>query len=179
MTSIVNKPNLKTLNFQYAALKRIEAVVKEGMAFVKEAHLQALLADAENTGGKQWGVDIDGEKIATVSLSGGTSKPLVVDEGALIEWAMKNRPDLVDTRPRLSSQAAGTLKQLIAGYADGAALTADGEVVPGVSEGRSTVYQSLRFANSKTTDGKAKMEDFIAQIGLPALIEDIASAGGE
>lgn len=174
-----NRPSVKTLNFQYAALYRVAAVVKEGMAYIKEEHLAALQADAESTGGRQWAVDVDGEKVATVSLSGGKSKPRVTDEAALIEWAQQHRPDMVETRPRLTAQAAGTLAALIEAYEDGDAVTAEGEVIPGVAETHGAVYQSLRFTGTKSVDGKRRMDDFIAELGLPSLIEDVAAQGGD
>lgn len=172
-------PNLRTLNFQYAALKRISDTVKEGMAYIKEQHLAALQADAEQTGGRQWAVDVDGEKIATVSLSGGKVKPVITDEAALLEWAQTNQPDMVETRPRLNAQASGILSAITAEYVDGAPVTTDGEVIPGVTEGHGAIYQSLRFAGTKAVDGKAKMDDFIAELGIAGLIEDVATQGGD
>ncbi|MFC0673509.1 hypothetical protein [Brachybacterium hainanense] len=166
--------NLRSLNLQYAALKRIEAVVKEGMAWVKERHLEALLADTEQSGGRQWAVDVEGEKVATLSLSGGKSKPVIVSESELIAWALEHRPDMVETAPRLTEQAKrSTLPALVADYIDGTPVTEDGEVIPGVEEGHGSVYQSLRWTATKSLDGKGVMDAFITELGVAGLIEDI------
>lgn len=178
MTATDNRPNLRTLNFQYAALKRVADVVKDGMAYIKDQHLAALQADAEQSGGRQWAVDVDGEKVATISLGGGKSKPVITDEAALIEWAQQNRPDMVEERPRLTEQAKrSTLPALIAAYADGEAVTEDGVQVPGVEEGHGSEYQSLRWAATKSVDGKGVMDEFISELGVAGLIEDVAEAG--
>ena len=166
--------NLRSLNLQFAALKRVEAVVKDGMAWVKERHLEALLADAESSGGRQWAVDIDGEKVATLTLAGGKAKPVIVSEAALIEWALVHRPDMVETAPRLTEQAKrSTLPALVADYVDGTPITEDGEVIPGVEEGHGAQYQSLRWTATKSVDGKAVMDAFISELGVAGLIEDI------
>ena len=178
MTTTENTPTLRTLNFQYAALKRVADVVKEGMAYIKDQHLEALQADAERSGGRQWAVDVDGEKVATISLGGGKQKPVITDETALIEWAQQNRPDMVETRPRLTEQAKrSTLPALVSTYADGEAVTEDGEALPGVEEGCGSEYQSLRWASGKAVDGKGVMDDFITELGVAGLIEDVAEAG--
>lgn len=178
MTTSDNTPNLRALNLQYTALKRIADTVKEGMAWIKEQHLAALQADAERTNARQWAVDVDGEKVATVTLAGGKSKPAITSESALIEWAQEHHPDMVETRPRLTPQAAGTLAALIEDYVDGQAVTAEGEVIPGVEESHGSVYQSVRFASGKQVDGKKVMDGFITEMGLAGLIEDVAAQGG-
>lgn len=179
MTTTDNTPNLHALNFQYTALKRIADTVKDGMAYIKEQHLQALLADAERTKSERWGVEVDGKKVATVTLAGGKSKPKVASEDQLIEWAQQHRPDLVDTKPRLSLQASTILAAIVEDYIDGQAVTADGEVVPGVEETHGAVYQSVRFTNTKAVDGKAVLGDYITELGLAGLIEDVAAQGGD
>lgn len=181
MTTTENTPNLRTLNFQYAALRRIADTVKDGMAYIKDQHLQALQDDHVNSNATKWDVtggDND-EKIATVTLSGGKSKPSITDTDALIEWAQQHRPELVDTKPRLAPTARGELEAMIADYPDGTAVTRDGEPIPGVTEGHGATYQSLRFANTKSVDGKRIMDDFITELGLAGLIEDVANQGGD
>ncbi|MDN5687783.1 MAG: hypothetical protein L0G94_14090 [Brachybacterium sp.] len=178
-TTTQNTPSLRTLNFQYAALKRIADTVKEGMAYIKDQHLAALQADHENSNATKWDVTGDeGEKIATVTLAGGKSKPVITSESALIEWAQQNRPDMVESRPRLTEQAKGTLAALIETYVDGTPITEDGEPIPGVEEGHGSVYQSLRFTSTKQVDGKRVMDDFITELGLAGLIEDVATQSG-
>lgn len=180
MTTTDNAPNLQTLNFQYAALKRIADTVKDGMAYIKAQHLDALRADAERTKSERWGVEVEGKKVATITLAGGKIKPQVTRESQLIEWAQEHRPDLVDTQPRLSAQASTILSALVEDYIDGQAVTADGELIPGVEEGHGSVYQSVRYTNTKQVDGKAIMGDFISELGLAGLIEDVAEqAGGD
>lgn len=174
-----SRPNLRTLNFQYAALKRLADVVKEGMAYAKEQHLAALLEDAEQNDGTQWAVKIDDEKVATVTLAGGKSSPRVTNEADLIAWAQDHHPDMVETRPRLTPTAAGTLKALVADYIDGEAVTEEGELIPGVTETTGAVYQSVRFTKTKSVDGKALMGDFIETIGVAGLIEDVAAQQDE
>ncbi|MFE5777117.1 hypothetical protein [Brachybacterium sp. NPDC056505] len=177
MTTTDNRPNLRTLNFQYAALKRVADVVKDGMAYIKDQHLAALQADAEQTGGRQWAVDVDGQKVATISLGGGKSKPVITDEDALLAWAQQNRPDMVETRPRLTEQGKRSLASIVEDYVDGTPVTSDGEAIPGVEEGHGSEYQSVRWAATKSVDGKAVMDDFITELGVAGLIEDVAEAG--
>ena len=176
-----SRPNLRTLNFQYAALKRLEAAVKEGMAYAKEAHLAALLEDAAQNDSTQWKVRLEegGDPVATVTLAGGKSSPRVTNEDDLIAWALEHRPDMVETKPRLTPQAAGVLKAIVADYIDGEAVTEDGELIPGVTESIGAVYQSVRFTNTKSVDGKALMGDFIETIGVAGLIEDVAAQQDE
>lgn len=174
-----NTPNLRTLNFQYAALKRVADVVKEGMAYIKDQHLEALQTDSQQSSARQWTVDVDDTKVATVTLAGGTSSPRVANEAKLLDWAAEHRPDMVELRPRLTPQAAATLKAIVVDYIDGEAITEEGEVIPGVVEAISSEYQSVRWTSTKQTNGKNVMDDFLAELGIAGLIEDVAAQGKE
>jgi len=177
MTATDHAPDLRTLNFQYAALKRVADVVKDGMAHIKEQHLQALLEEKSRTNSNRWVVDVDGKDVAVLSLAGGKSKPVIVSESALIEWATEQHPEMVETRPRLTEQARGILDALVADYVDGTPVTKDGEVIPGVEEGHGSVYQSLRFKADKHVDGKREMDQFLQELGVAGLIEDVVNGG--
>lgn len=75
----------------------------------------------------------DGEPLATFTISQPKPKTSVADDGALIEWAQENRPELVEevTAVRLRADAVKTLTAETT-EVDGEHITDDGETVPGL-----------------------------------------------
>lgn len=75
----------------------------------------------------------DGEPLATFTISQPKPKTAVTDDGALIEWAQENRPELVETvtTVRLRGDAVKTLSAETT-EVEGEHITDDGETVPGL-----------------------------------------------
>lgn len=87
-------------------------------------------------------VNLDGQPIATVSLTGGKPSARVVDEAAFLAWVRKTHPTEIEERVR----PAFTKTVLDAGGIDG-----NGELADGVDVHAGTPYVSTRF----TPDGRA------------------------
>lgn len=113
----------------------------------------------DELGVKQLGVALpDGEQVATLTLTQPKPKTDVVDDGALIEWAQENRPELVEevTTVRLRGDAVKTLTAETS-EVDGEHITEDGETVPGL---RTTTAAPSSFS-VKYADGDTSRERLV------------------
>lgn len=120
-----------------AALKRLGAVayvagrVQQEHGDAKAAAKAALKAVGLNNGSLTAALD-DGTEIADVTLKKGAVSPRVVDEAALVEWLEANHPTEVETVTVTRPRAAFVSVLLERAKKDGIAVTADGEVIPGI-----------------------------------------------
>ena len=93
---------------------------------------------------------MDAGEVATVSKTRASTKPVVVDEAALLEWCKRNRPDVVREMVAPWFTAAGSLSRVI---------EETGEVPDGVDvvEGEPSI--SVRVS---TNQGEALAEALLA-----------------
>lgn len=132
--------NLADYALRAAVLKTLADEVDNRLAEAKEA-AKAAFAEA---GATQAVPQLpDGTKVATASLAGGDSRSAsVTDENALLAWVAANHPGEIVTAIR------DTYKKKLLDAAKAAGKPIDpvtGEVVPGITVGKSTPYVSLRF----------------------------------
>ena len=89
----------------------------------------------------------DGTEVADVTLRAGSTYARVTDPEKFMDWVCENRPSEIVSPPRQSSVRSSYRDSVLAqAKRDGIALSADGEVIPGVtvSEGEPTLMVKLR-----------------------------------
>lgn len=164
--------SLRDTNLRYAALKLIAAMVDDAMKAEKAAHLEALQASAEESDARSWQVRIGDQKVAGITLSQSEAKPRITDEEDLADHLALAHPEMVETITRIKPWAQKQLLDSIVAVTEDGAVTADGELLPGIEMGQpGTPYQSLRW-DSKA-DGKRVMADAIRGGDLRELLSDL------
>lgn len=120
-----------------------------GRAAQELRDVKAELDSIMDAGDRSYAMIDDGE-VATVSKTRVSTKPVVVDEAALLEWCKRNRPDVVREMVAPWFTAAGSLAQVI---------EETGEVPDGVDvvEGEPSI--SVRVS---TKQGEALAEALLA-----------------
>lgn len=120
-----------------------------GRAAQELRDVKAELDSIMDAGDRSYAMIDDGE-VATVSKTRASTKPVVVDEAALLEWCKRNRPDVVREMVAPWFMAAGSLAQVI---------EETGEVPDGVDvvEGEPSI--SVRVS---TNQGEALAEALLA-----------------
>lgn len=103
-------------------LKELENIVKKA-----RTEVAALLADMPE--GQTNKVKLEGEVVGLVAMTVGTSRIMVTDEAALIDWCDEFHPDEVEviTRVRPAYMANGLT------MIDDAVIDGQGNIVPGVA----------------------------------------------
>ena len=83
-----------------------------GRAAQELRDVKAELDSIMDAGDRSYAMIDDGE-VATVSKTRASSKPVVADEAALLEWCKRNRPDVVREMVAPWFTAAGSLARVI------------------------------------------------------------------
>lgn len=137
---------LKDINTRYAAQKLIADAVNDAMDREKADHLEALERSAEESDAKSWNVSVDGQKVASLTLSQRSAAPRIADESALIDAISEAHPDMLEHTVSLKPWAAKQLLNSIVDITDDGAITKDGEILPGIAMSEpGAPYQSLRW----------------------------------
>lgn len=111
---------------------------------------EALLTLHGDTGAKSLDVRLpNGEQVATVTLPLSKAAPVVDDERALMEWATDSRPEWLVEVPATVKLNTARIFEEVTFTPDGEAVTAGGEIVPGVryDNGGKPGAPSVRFAS--------------------------------
>lgn len=99
------------------ALTRLQAQVKKALDAERSAW-----ADGKEIGTRM-PASFSAGRLGTISLEEKTGEFVLVDEAALLKWALANNQNLVDFEPRISSATKTVLKKN--------PVTSDGEIIPG------------------------------------------------
>ncbi|MBV7412325.1 hypothetical protein ACUH96_00765 [Dermabacteraceae bacterium P13077] len=163
---------LKDTNMVYAVQKLVADEVKARMEANKQAHLEMLRESAEVSGARQWAVEVDGEKVASLSLSARKASIKISDRAALAEAVAQAHPDMVELS--LKPWAEKALLDSVTAVTDEGAVTRDGEILPGIVETPAgEPYQSLRWVKG----GKDHVVAAIREGRLSATVEAAGLAG--
>lgn len=120
-----------------------------GKAAQELREVKAELDSIMDAGDRSYAMIDDGE-VATVSKARASSKPVVADETALLEWCRRNRPDVVREMVAPWFTAAGSLARVI---------EETGEVPDGVDVVESEPAISVRVS---TNQGETLAEALLA-----------------
>lgn len=89
--------SIKDEALRTALMGAMSTVVKDVNEVQRKKLLTLLLGQYRETGAKNIVVkDLDGDKIATITLSESAAATVVADEGAFLDWCCRNRPDFVE-----------------------------------------------------------------------------------
>lgn len=115
--------------------------------FVKD-HEHLLTKDMEPGDATSARFDLDGQELPLGKIQRTEPKPAwrVTDKDALAEWAETSMPELVETVTVLKEEAVKDLLKRVT--TQNAAITEDGEVIPGLSWATS-VGSSVRYTPAK------------------------------
>jgi hypothetical protein len=133
----------RTLAVHVVALRVLADRVKDRTAEVK-AELQAQL----DVGDRKNAQLPNGDSVGAITYTRGRSGARVADENAFTEWVTANYPDELVTTVRSSFRDA----VLSNAKNDGAAVTANGEIIPGVE-----LYHSEPYLSAKPLPGAAEV----------------------
>lgn len=140
--------SLKDAALRTAVLKAVADALKAEAEADRHELFAALVELYKESGAKSLDVRLpDGTKVATISLAIEQSKPVVTDHGALLAWALENRPEWCREIPARTDVAEAAVFESVEFTPDGQAVTSDGEIVPGVAvtPGGSPRNFSVRF----------------------------------
>lgn len=92
------KPTLKDETLRTAVMGAMSTVVKDVNEAQRKKLLELLVEQYRETGAKSAIVkDLDGDKIATITLSESSPATLVTDQEAFLDWCREHRTDLIET----------------------------------------------------------------------------------
>lgn len=134
--------NLKEQTLRTALMGAIASAVKDGNDEQRKTMLEQLLEQYTETGNKSFSVfNLDGDKVATITLNESKPETVVTDHDSFLDWCRENRPDLIETieHPPVEGWTETRVKpaavaHIVEDYklAGDTYLTADGEPVEGV-----------------------------------------------
>lgn len=113
----------------------VSKVVRDGLAKADKAYREQARADFDVPGVRDIGVIGSGDnaqQIGSVQLVKGRESWTVTDPDALLAWVKANRPEEVVTVEQVRPSYIGAL--LMQAKKDGAPVTSDGELVPGIEQ---------------------------------------------
>lgn len=152
------------------------------VADIAKEHRDRLRADMHDlmleVGADATSFDIDGERIAKVSLIAPKAAAHVADEAALIRWVAERRPDEIVQSVR-ESYRKFLLDSLVAGPDGMAVDPATGEVVDGVHFTERAAYVSTRFDKDGRAHLAAAIKNGRVAVNLPGTLDVPALPGGE
>lgn len=89
---------LKEETLRTAVMGAMSTVVKDVNEAQRKKLLDLLLEQYRETGTKSAIVkDLDGDKIATITLTESAASTVVTDQDAFLDWCRDHRPDLIET----------------------------------------------------------------------------------
>lgn len=88
--------DLSERNLRLVLMKAVADAISERIAEFRQEHQEILMEIYSETLDKAFPVEIDGVKVATISLTGSAGGVEVTDETAFLAWAELNRPGSVE-----------------------------------------------------------------------------------
>jgi hypothetical protein len=89
---------LKEETLRTAVMGAMSTVVKDVNEAQRKKLLDLLVEQYNSTGNKSVVVkDLDGDKIATITLTESSAQTVITDQGAFLDWCRTHRPDLIET----------------------------------------------------------------------------------
>ena len=109
----------------------VSKVVRDRLAAADKAYREQARDDFDVPGVREIGL-VGDEQIGSVQLVKGRESWVVTDPDALLAWVKANRPEEVVTVEQVRPSYVGAL--LMQAKKDGAPVTSDGELVPGIEQ---------------------------------------------
>lgn len=90
--------SLKEETLRTALMGAMATLVKDTNDGQRKKVLEQLLEQYRDTGNKSFSVfNLDGDKVASITLNESKPDTVVSDQGAFLDWCRENRPDLIET----------------------------------------------------------------------------------